>query len=96
MSAARSNTNPAIDARVAMVNGNFILPDETLQAMKRIREITAKAALEIKKTMYSGVKYDTGRSIAALDFLQITKNTACDALILPHYDPTTEIESKTE
>lgn len=87
MSAAPSNTNGAIDARVAMVNGNFNLPDETLQAMKRIREITASAASEIQKVMYSGVRYDTGRAIATLDFLQIVKNTGCDALILPHHDP---------
>ncbi len=28
--------------------------------------------------------YDTGRAVASIDLLQNTKNTACDALILPY------------
>ena len=79
------------DARAAMINGNFTLPEQTLKSMKRIREVTAQAADEINKILKSD-NHDVGRRIAALDHLQQVKNIACDSLILPHYVP----ESKSE
>ena len=44
-----------IDARVALINGQFDLPAETVLAMSRIREILATAASEID-TAVRGVK----------------------------------------
>lgn len=74
----------AIDARVAMVNGNFNLPDSTPKALASIREILAKAATDLKKAIQEE-EYNVGCIIAAMDLLQQAKNKACDGLILPHY-----------
>lgn len=66
-----------------MINGMFDLPDETTAAMARIRELVAECAMSVAKVVGS-VNYDTGRLIATIDMLQAVKNTACDAVILPH------------
>ena len=47
--------NPAITARVDMVNGMFPLSDETLQGMKEIR-----AANELEAVSQSGFNFDVG------------------------------------
>lgn len=89
----------AIDARLALINGNFPLPAETVQAMREIRVAISDAAASIDvsirgkkrsadeavETPARIVKYDVGRLIAALDLLQQAKDVACAALILPHH-----------
>lgn len=69
-----------------MINGNFDLPQETVDAMKKIRASVAKCAAEID-AIAAQVKCDTGRLIHTVDLLQQVKNCACDGLILPHYKP---------
>ena len=77
-------SNPTHEARIAMVNGHFPLPDETVAAMKNIREIFAETAervyAETKK-----VRSDPGRVTAMIDMILAAKNVACDAVTLPHY-----------
>ncbi len=75
-------TDP-VEARVAMINDFFDLPEETEQAMGEVRraaEVFAKAL----ESIYKKNKHDKGRAIASIDLIQQTKNVACDALILVH------------
>lgn len=72
-----------MDARVALVNGNFDLPEDTRRAMHNIRECVAACATQLAEIART-TTFDTGRMIAALDGLQAVKNTACDAVLLPH------------
>lgn len=75
-----------LDARCAMVDGNFDLTPETREQMKAIRSAFAECAQRLNEIFQkSGVGYDRGRAIASLDHLQQAKNIACDALILPNY-----------
>lgn len=74
----------AIDARIEMINGNFDLPETVPTAMKRVREILAKAAADLK-TVVEKEEINVGCMITAMDLLQHAKNKACDAMILPHY-----------
>ncbi len=77
-------TNP-VEKRVAMVNGMFNLPDDTLQAMRDIRTASDAYARALHEVFSrEGVEADTGRSIATMDAIQASKNMACDAVILPH------------
>ena len=76
--------NP-IEARVELVNGMFDLPPESKQAMNVVRQAAETYARALKAaTEIPGVKYDTGRVIAALDGIQASKDVACVAFILPH------------
>jgi hypothetical protein len=72
-----------IDKRVEMINGHFDLPPETVEAMKEIR-VAAELCARTMQGIFKKHKADTGRAIATIDQLQAVKNTACDALILPH------------
>ena len=73
----------AIEKRVAMINGNFPLPDEVISDMREIRAAVSECADKLQ-TIFKRRKIDTGRAIATIDLLQSAKNTACDALILPY------------
>lgn len=73
----------AVRVRVLMVNGMFDLPEETKHAMGQVRALVAQCAADVA-AVCGGVQCDTGRLIATLDLLQQVKNTACDAMILPH------------
>ena len=72
-------------ARVDMLDGNFTLPEGTTDQMRRVRMIMLQAAAELEQVFYDASVYDKGRAIATMDLLQQAKNTACDALILPHH-----------
>ncbi len=74
----------AIAGRVDLVSGNFNVPEKTTEALKQIHVATAEMAEKIASTVESADAHDIGRLIAALDQLQQVKNTACDALTLPH------------
>ena len=70
--------------RVAMINGRFDLPQETVDAMGKIREHISKAATECM-AVFDGLEFrDEGRITAFIDSLQAAKNIGCDAVILPH------------
>lgn len=73
----------AVRVSVLMVNGMFDLPEEAKHAMGQVRAIFAQCAADIA-AVCGGVQCDTGRLIATLDLVQQAKNTACDAVILPH------------
>ena len=79
----RPITDP-VAQRVAMINGTFDLPQETVAAMREIRAALDECARKVQKTVEAQPKYDKGRLIASIDQLQHTKNTLCDSLILPH------------
>lgn len=81
--AKRIAVDDPIDKRVEMVNGMFQLPGETLLAMKDVREASELYARTLQAIFKRG-KIDIGRAIATIDHIQLTKNLACDALILPH------------
>jgi uncharacterized protein YukE len=72
-----------IAARVALVNGSFDLPDQTKQAMGRIREAVAACSQQLAQ-IAATTAFDEARLTAALDMLQAVKNTACDAVLLPY------------
>ena len=72
-----------VEKRVAMINGYFDLPTDTVDGMKEIRLAVADCAHRLE-AVFKRCKVDTGRAIATIDLLQQTKNVACDALILPH------------
>jgi hypothetical protein len=76
-------SNNPINVCVSMINGNFNLPDSTVQSMKDIRAAVAECAVKLQD-IFNKEKIDVGRAIASIDLLQQVKNTACDALILPH------------
>lgn len=76
--------NPVHQARADMINGMFPLPDETLAAMKEIREIYADAAYRLLEVT-AKVRHDPGRITHALDMFQAGKDVSCGALILPHW-----------
>lgn len=80
-----SSGKDEIAARVNLVNGNFSLPEETIAAMRKIRELIATCSQELAACT-SSVPYNEARLLAALDALQAVKNVACDAIILPHHD----------
>ncbi|CAH6420041.1 Hypothetical protein UVM_LOCUS32 [uncultured virus] len=75
-------TDPT-EAKVAMINGRFELPKETLIAMDQIRAAAAEFADKLVK-ITAGVKKDGGRFAASIQKLQSLKNVACDSVILPH------------
>lgn len=75
----------ALGNNMAMINGHFELPPETIEAMKKIRQAVDECAFKIKvATVDAGVKYDAGAMIGMVQQLQAVKNKACDAVILPH------------
>jgi hypothetical protein len=76
-------TDP-VAQRVALIKGNFDLPPATLDAMREVRAAVQECALRVQAAVEAQPKYDKGRLIASIDQLQHTKNTLCDALILPH------------
>ncbi len=71
-----------IEARVAMTNGWFELSDETKKDMSTIREASEQYAKTLE-AVFKRAKHDKGRAIASIDAIQLAKNIACDALILP-------------
>jgi hypothetical protein len=73
----------AIDARLAMINGNFDLPKNTLEVMPALRAAASAFAQEAAALVMS-VQCDWGRLIAALDLIQQTKDVLLNAVILPH------------
>ncbi len=75
-------TDP-IEARVAMVNGWFELPEQTKQDMTDVRAAAEQFAKSLEQ-VYKRAKHDKGRAIASIDAVQQAKNIACDALILAH------------
>jgi hypothetical protein len=84
MSSSDNKVSTAIRDRVLLVNGKFSLPSENVKAMETIRIIFSEAAEKFAALLEStGVKYDTGRAIHALDTLQAAKDTACVSVILP-------------
>lgn len=72
-----------LSARVAMINGRFDLPDGIIGQMREVREACQHCARVLKAVFDEAKDKDTGRCIAAIDALQLAKNIACDALILP-------------
>ena len=74
--------DPAINARVKLINGYFDLPADTPPYMKAVREAISGAAQKIQAALPAA--YDAGRVIAGLDKLQEAKDTLCVAAILPH------------
>ena len=74
----------ALRSRVALINGHFDLPADVKKAMDNIRLAISEAAVAVHKTCTaSGIKFDAGRLIHAIDLMQQAKDTACVALILP-------------
>lgn len=71
--------------RLAIINGHFELPDETVVAVNKIRVIVEKAATDVVHECYS-VKHDGGRVTAVIDQFQVVKNMACDAIVLPNVE----------
>ena len=75
-------TDP-VEARVELINGNFDLPKESVDAMRTVRSVISEAAKKLRVAVEAAPKHDKGRLIAALDSLQHAKDTACVSLILP-------------
>lgn len=90
----QTRTDP-VSARVALINGNFDLPEESVQAMKNIRKAVSDAA-EIIERESKRVKHDVGRLIAAVDTLQQAKDVACVSVILPHYKPQEPVKDESK
>jgi hypothetical protein len=82
--AQRTMITDALEKRVEMVNGYFDLSAETLQAMKDVRAASEAYARALHEIFKRGLPVDTGRAIATIDHVQLCKNMACDALILPN------------
>jgi hypothetical protein len=79
----RPITDP-VEARVALIDGTFALPDENKEAMAEIRRAVKECAEKIKDSVRKKAKkHDTGRLIHSLDLLQQVKDTACVSVILP-------------
>jgi len=74
----------AIEARAALINGQFTLSDDQLAFMKLVRERMGQCAADIVNALPAG-QYDVGRVIAGLDAMQQAKDVLCAAAILPAY-----------
>lgn len=75
----------SLEARVAMINGYFDLPDDALAAMKEVRQILDQAAYAIYALADKNKNADKGTLVRVMQKLQSTKDVACQAFILPHY-----------
>lgn len=74
-----------VTARVALINGQFDLPAENVQAMRDIRAAVEECAKKIQAAVEkTAKKNDRGRLIHAIDLLQQVKDTACVSVILPY------------
>ena len=74
-----------VAARVALIDGQFDLPAENLQAMRDVRAAVAECAKKIQQAVEKKAKKnDKGRLIHAMDLLQQAKDTACVSCILPY------------
>jgi hypothetical protein len=74
--------NKQIAVMVDMVNGNFDLPNATVEYMREVRAICERAARELTGEATRGVTLDGGQINAAIQLLQQVKNKACDAAII--------------
>jgi hypothetical protein len=83
---ADSKLPVAIRDRLVLLNGKFTLPDESKAAMDTVRTIFDEAGAKLAALFSggSGLKYDIGRSIHAIDQMQAAKDTACVAFLLPY------------
>ena len=83
----RSRADVTIDARVAVIDGMFDLPNGTKDRFTAIRGAIQRAAAEVAEAVRGAGEggYDVGRLVAALDLMQQAKDTACVSLILPHH-----------
>lgn len=75
----------SIEARVELINGNFNLPDASVDAMKHVREILSDAAHKLL-ALSKDATVDQGTLVRAIQKLQATKDVACQAFILPFYE----------
>jgi hypothetical protein len=72
-----------LEARSTLVNYDEV----PIEVRRRKAEITAAAAVFARTVIdifKASESFDTGRAIAAIDQITQAKNTACDALVLPH------------
>ena len=84
MSDRPSPTYPAIQARAELLDQRVDLPLKVEEAHQRIRHAARAYANAILAASEPGIIVkDTGRIIAALDYIQLSKNSACDALVRP-------------
>ena len=83
----RTRADDTIDARVAVIDGQFDLPEGTRERFTVIRGAIKTAAETVANVIRETGEgnYDVGRLIAALDALQNAKDMACVSLILPHH-----------
>jgi hypothetical protein len=78
----RANEVDPIAVRVAVIATRLELPEDTRAAMQEVREAAAVFAASLE-SVFKKNKRDTGRAIASIDAVQLAKNIACDALLLP-------------
>jgi hypothetical protein len=75
---------------VSLINGNFDLPQATLNYMREIRKALSEAAHKIQVAsrhyVKKGGKLNDGRHISGLDALQAAKDTFCVAAIMDYGD----------
>lgn len=90
---AEKPLHPSHLQRLALVRGNFDLPEETLKAMRRVRAAYELLALELAD-VFASAQSDGGRVTATYDLIQQGKDVACCALILPHGPATGEAFAK--
>ena len=70
----------AVKVRADMINGQFVINEETTKFMTQVRKVLGQAGMDLAAAAPDHV--DVGRLIAALDSLQHTKNLFCDAVLI--------------
>lgn len=76
--------NPAHVQAAAIINGQFALPAETIQAMNEIRVILADTAQMLIQATRPLAFRDEGQLLSVIYDLQALKDKACAALIRPY------------
>jgi len=71
----------AEDDRLEVLRG--VMPDKgTIKAMRDLTEVLYEAGQKVKAIVRGSPGYNKGRMIAAIDAIQLARDTACNSLLL--------------
>jgi hypothetical protein len=82
-SSDKREVEPAFSARLALMNERLYVSSVTGAAMNKVRSILSNAEEEVLLAIQSTGTYDIGEVINAQKSLQLAKNQAIDAMLLP-------------
>lgn len=83
--------------RIAMIKGNFQLPEDVSKHMGTARKIVSECTTHVQDLIDDNpnLQYNEGRLTAFFDLLQQAKDVLCGAFILP-YGPSSSSQKATK